>query len=233
MPPLPCAYPIPLERKDTIMRLILSTSLAALALVAGTGTAQAVTVTDPTGDFLPSFVGPNDADLDVTSFSVTYNAATSTFTLGAVFAGVVDPLKAGRYVFGVNTGTGVNAPFAAIGQPLVRFNQAVVINKNGTGNVGATVLPVSDIIVIGNQLTFRIAASLLPSTGFANDQYGWNLWPRNAVAGNAGISDFSPNNALLAVNPIPEPAAWMMMIVGFGAVGGALRSRRRRTPALA
>jgi hypothetical protein len=215
------------------MRLFLSTSLAALALVAGTGTAQAVTVSDPTGDFLPSFVGPNDADLDVTSFSVTYNAVTSTFTLGAVFAGVIDPLKAGRYVFGVNTGTGINAPFAAIGQPLVRFNQAIIINKDGTGNVGATALPVSDITVIGNQLTFRIALALLPTTGFTAEQYGWNLWPRNAVAGNAGISDFAPNNALLAVNPIPEPAAWMMMLVGFGAVGSALRSRRSRASALA
>jgi PEP-CTERM motif len=215
------------------MRLLLSTSLATLMLIAGTGTAQAVTISDPTGDFLPSFVGPNDADLDVTSFSVTYNATTQIFTLGAVFAGVINPANAGRYVFGVNTGTGVNAPFAAIGQPLVKFNQAVIINKNGTGNVGPTALPISDIAVIGNQLTFKIARSLLPSTGYAPTQYGWNLWPRNAVAGNAGISDFSPNNALLAITPVPEPSAWLMMIVGFGAAGLSIRMRRRAVPALA
>ncbi len=31
-----------------------------------------------------------------------------------------------------------------------------------------------------------------------------------------------------APGPVPEPASWAMMIVGFGAVGVALRGRRRR-----
>jgi hypothetical protein len=199
----------------------------AAALLSSVNAAHAVTVADPTGDFLPSFVGPNDADLDVTSFSVTFNSVTNIFTLGAVFAGVINPANAGRYVFGVNTGTGVLAPFAAIGQPLVTFNQAVVINKDGTGNVGATALPVSDIVVVGNQLTAKVSLALLPSTGYTPVQYGWNLWPRNAVAGNTGISDFAPNNALLAISPVPESGTWAMMIFGFAAAGVALRQRRR------
>ena len=32
-----------------------------------------------------------------------------------------------------------------------------------------------------------------------------------------------------ATSPVPEPATWAMMLVGFGAVGGALRSRRKVT----
>ena len=211
------------------MRNLLLAPLAALALTVGTGTAQAVTVSDPVGDFLPSFVGPNDADLDVTSFSVTYNAGTQMFTLGAVFAGVIDPNKAGRYVFGVNTGKGALAPFAAIGQALVTFDQVVVINKNGTGNVGTTALPISDIVIIGNQLVAKVALSLLPPTAnfFAPENYGWNLWPRNGVAGNAGISDFSPNNAILQISAIPEPGTWMMAMFGFAAAGISLRRRQR------
>jgi PEP-CTERM motif len=201
-------------------------AIAAAALMCSINAAHAVTVADATGDFLPSFVGPNDADLDVTSFSVTFNSVTNVFTLGAVFAGVINPANAGRYVFGVNTGTGVIAPFAAIGQPLVTFNQAVVINKDGTGTVGATALPVSDIVVVGNLLTAKVALALLPSTGYTPVQYGWNLWPRNAVAGNTGISDFAPNNALLAISPVPEAGTWAMVIVGFGAAGVALRRRR-------
>jgi hypothetical protein len=30
---------------------------------------------------------------------------------------------------------------------------------------------------------------------------------------------------------VPEPAAWLMMILGFGAAGSALRAQRRRAPA--
>jgi hypothetical protein len=33
-------------------------------------------------------------------------------------------------------------------------------------------------------------------------------------------------------NGVPEPSTWAMLIVGFGAVGGALRAARRRRPAL-
>ena len=212
------------------MRNIFVAPLAALALTIGAGTAQAVTVSDPTGDFLPSFAGPNDADLDVTSFSVTYNAQSQVFTLGAVFAGVIDPNKAGRYVFGVNTGKGALAPFAAIGQALVTFDQVVVINKNGTGTVGAIALPINDIVIIGNQLIAKVALNLLPPTTafFAPENYGWNLWPRNAVAGNAGISDFAPNNAILQISAIPEPGTWMMAIAGLGVAGISLRRRQRR-----
>jgi hypothetical protein len=32
-----------------------------------------------------------------------------------------------------------------------------------------------------------------------------------------------------AVSAAPEPAAWAMMMVGFGLIGGAIRYRRRKT----
>jgi hypothetical protein len=35
----------------------------------------------------------------------------------------------------------------------------------------------------------------------------------------------------LAINPVPEPATWALMLLGFGGIGMALR--RRRKPALA
>lgn len=34
-----------------------------------------------------------------------------------------------------------------------------------------------------------------------------------------------------SISPIPEPSAWALMIVGFGAVGAVIRSSRRRSPA--
>lgn len=208
------------------MRMKMMTA-AGLMMLALASPATAATVVDATGDFLPTYVGPPLADLDVTSFSVAYNGATSIFTLGATFAGSIDPSTVGFYVFGVNTGTGTIRPFAALGQGNVIFNQAVTIRKDGTGSLGQTALDPSDISIAGNILTFKIAASLLPSTGFAPESYGWNLWPRIGTGNNNQITDFSPENATLAASAVPEPATWAMLIIGFGAVGGTMRSRRR------
>ena len=60
--------------------------LALLPLIVSSS-AVAATVSDPTGDFLPSFVGTASPDLDVTSFSVSLDPGATNFTLGAVLAG--------------------------------------------------------------------------------------------------------------------------------------------------
>ena len=203
-------------------------ALLAVPLIALAPAAQATTVTDPTGDFISGFVGPANPDLDVTSFSVGFNSATSIFSLGAVLAGDINPATAGFYVIGVNTGTGVIAPFASVGAPNVIFNQAIVIRKDGSGSIGATALDASTITISGNIFTVRVPLALLPTTGFAPGDYGFNLWPRVAVGNNNQISDFAPNNANISANgAVPEPATWAMMLVGFGGVGMAMRRRRR------
>ncbi len=196
-----------------------------LPLALAAAPAHAATVVDATGDFLPTYVGPLLADLDVTSFSVAYNSTSSIFTLGATFAGAIDPSTVGFYVFGVNTGTGTARPFAALGQGNVIFNQAITIRKDGTGSIGAVALSPADISIAGNILTFRIAASLMPSTGFTPENYGFNLWPRIGTGNNNQITDFAPENATLAA--APEPATWALMIIGFGAMGGMMRTRRK------
>ena len=201
------------------MRKILLCAGAVLALAAGS--AKAALIGDPTGDFLPSFIGPNDADLDVTSFSVSFDDPTDTFTLRATLAGDVDPSRAGLYVIGVNTGTGVIQPFGGIGAPNVIFNQALVIQKTGAGVVSGHAFTAS---ILGNTIAALIPLSFLPSTGFAARDYGFNIWPRIALGNNNQIADFAPNNATLAA--VPEPAAWGLMIGGFSLAGGALRRRR-------
>jgi len=188
--------------------------------------AAAVTIMDPTGDFIPSYTaGEPFADLDVTSFSVDYDSMSQFFTLGATFAGDINPQTAGLYIFGVNTGTGIAKPFASIGQPNVVFNQAIVIQKNGTGSVGPNALDQAGISIAGNMLTARVPLALLPSTGFGPAQYGFNLWPRNGVGNVNQITDFAPENATISIGAVPEPATWLMMLVGFGGVGFGLRRR--------
>jgi hypothetical protein len=199
------------------------------AIVIGLASAaQATTVSDPTGDYLASYTGPHQADLDVTSFSVMFNASTDSFLLQGTMAGLIDATLPGFYAIGINTGTGTG-PFGSIGAPDVLFNQVIAVQKNGTATIGATALAPGSVTIGGNALSLVIPLSLLPSTGFDPARYGFNIWPRSGTTGGlAVISDFAPDNATVsaAAGAVPEPASWMMMLGGFGVIGGALRQRR-------
>src|SRR5205085_5985821 len=138
------------------MRKILLAAAAAFAL--GAAGAHATTIADPTGDFLPTFVGPNDADLDVTGFTVNFDDPTDTFMLNATLAGAVNPSRAGLYVVGVNTGTGLAHPFGGIGAPNVIFNQALVIQKTGAGVVSGHTFTAT---IAGNSISALIPLSFL------------------------------------------------------------------------
>ena len=195
-------------------------SLAAAAGLLAASPAAATTITDAVGDFAPGYTGAA-ADLDVTSFTVRYDATARTFFLGATMAAAIDPTTIGVYIIGVDTGTGVIAPFAAQGAPNVRFNQAVRVNKDGTASVAATALTAT---IAGNAFSIVVPEALFPSTGFTAERYGWNLWPRTGVGAGTVATDFSPDDAMLAA--VPEPASWALMIAGVGVAGGALRRRR-------
>jgi hypothetical protein len=199
--------------------------LAALSVTAG----RATTVVDATGDFLGTYGGPHDADLDVTSFSVVYNPATLTFSYSATLADNINAGTGGRYVIGVYTGNNA-APnnFAAIGAGNVLFNQAISISKTGVVTLGMNTL--SAATISGNSFTGNILVSQLTGQGFTPEQYGWNLWPRDAVSmGTAAISDFAPNNAVFQASAVPEPASWAMIISGFALIGASIRRRGRMT----
>lgn len=204
------------------MRSVVIAAAAMLALA--TGAAHARTVKDPTGDFLASFTGPHEADLDVTSFTVDFNTVSSDFMLSATLAGPIDPSKAGLYVIGVNTGTGTIRPFASIGEPNVIFNQAILIQKTGAAMLGASPLTAT---IAGDTFSLVVPLTLLPTTGFAPGRYGFDLWPRDGAPGLGSISDFAPQNSTLAA--VPEVSTWALMLTGSAIVGGVMR-RRRRTP---
>ena len=198
----------------------IALTMAFLPLALGTPAAASV-VNDPEGDILSSFVGVASPDLDVTTFFVILNSANN-FVLEAEFAGAINPATNALYVIGVNTGTGVIAPFADIGQPNVTFNQAIIIaGATGTGTVGGSPI---DVVIDGNDFRAVVPLSLLPSTGALAGEYGFNIWPRVGTGNNNQISDFAPDNALLMT--VPEPSTWLMMLLGFGLAGTAIRYRR-------
>lgn len=58
---------------------------------------------------------------------------------------------------------------------------------------------------------------------------------RNKVSGlqfSSGQNAFEFDNVSIATAPVPEPATWMMMILGFGLIGGLLRKRTTKSLAL-
>ena len=205
------------------MRNLLLAAGAALAL--GAGAAHATTVADATGDFLPTYTGPKLADLDVTTFSVNYDAMTQMFKLGATFDGAITPGTPGFYVIGINTGAGLIHPFGPVGQPNVLFNQAMTIQKTGVGAITVAGVPKAFTATIsGASFSALIPLSFLPSTGFTPLHYGFNLWSRQATGGLLALADFAPENS--TISAAPEPASWALMIMGFGLAGTALRRRR-------
>ncbi|HEX5262302.1 MAG TPA: hypothetical protein VFW13_02165, partial [Phenylobacterium sp.] len=86
------------------MRKLLIAAVAAAAL--GAGAANATTFRDTTDDFLPTFVGNHDADLDIRSFTVDFDAAASVFNVAASFVGKLDTQQVGSFVLGIDTGPG-------------------------------------------------------------------------------------------------------------------------------
>jgi hypothetical protein len=100
-----------------------------------------------------------------------------------------------------------------------------------TGYSGDTVQSLTE--TLGGQ-TFTSSSVTLPSHGFS----GWQTFNGNIVAnastetlsflatGNLPVPPFALVSNVSLTAGVPEPAAWTMMIVGVGLVGGASRRRR-------
>lgn len=195
-----------------LARRILSCAL----LLAGSASAPALAqvISDPTGDFIPSFTGPKNGDLDLTSIQATFDGAS--FRLDATTAAPIGTTPTGLYVWGFNRGKGT-AGFAAIGATGVQFDSVVIVNP-GAGTVSirdlisgtGTTLPASAIKVSGNRISVDIPANLLTPQGLEQAKFLVNLWPRSANGGNETIPDFGPDNSdarLVLAFPTPAEAS--------------------------
>lgn len=185
-------------------------------------TANAFAVTDPRGDFLPSFTGRHIGALDIVSADVAFDAADDTFLLHATTAGPIAGTSGAAYVFGFNLGGPTKTPFAAIGEPGVAFTSTVTLQSNGTGAAGAT--PVATRIS-GDDIFANVPAALLPTSGVADADAAWSLWSVDTtVAGLARNADFAPDGEI-RVSAVPEPAPVALMGAGLGFLLFAARRR--------
>jgi hypothetical protein len=89
--------------------------------------AIAVPFVDPAGDFIPSFVGPRNADLDVLTSEVTLQG--SQFVFSTRLAGSVGITSGSLYVLGLDRGEGTSR-FPVIA-PGVLFDEVLAVTGGG------------------------------------------------------------------------------------------------------
>lgn len=191
--------------------LTLTTSVAALAVLTG-GSAQAST-------WLLSYASTNGA----APFAATLNL-TASDTLNSV--GGYDITGVGGNVDG-DTVTGL---IANPGQPFASYSaDGMFIFDN--------VLWPTSAPVLSNPGLFFAAASGAEYNLFSANGTTYELYKAQPgvayLANSVGVIAFTETHPLLgpldgALGGVPEPAAWTLMIVGFGGVGASLRQRRRR-----
>jgi hypothetical protein len=186
-------------------------------------------ISDPVGDFLPTYTGRQDPGLDVMAHEVVYLEDQGRMVFSGTMAGPIAPTQAlgGLYLIGVERGRGtprfLNTPNAPpdIG-PNVLWDSVLRINPNGTGNFNNllagvnTPLNPTDILINGNQFTASVPLSLLlPSSTRPPQEWTYNLWPRNGVGQNVQVSDLAPDDGNSPVQVV-GPARVASVVVNDG-----------------
>ncbi len=188
---------------------------------------MAAVITDPAGDFLPSYTGLKNGDLDVLNAQVFFDGINFLFT--STQNGPIGQTPTGIYVWGIDRGAGtVGFPDIA---PGVTFDAVFVINPSGTSTlrdlISSTTTTISNITVSGNTVSGIVPLSALPSRGLTPSNYMVNLWPRSGAAGNSAISDFAPNNSDALVTTTPEPGTLSLFATALSGVVLVLRRRKK------
>jgi len=216
-------------RSITVRRSAAALATTLVAALAAAAPASAQLVADASGDFLSTYVGPRNGDVDVLGANVFYDG--STFRFVSRSNGAIGTTAGALFVWGIDRGQGI-ARFGPLA-PGVTFDAVVVIDPLGSTTVRdlvsgvATTLPVGAVSFMGGDLTAVVSAGLLPSLGvFAPSRYTANLWPRVGNGNNNQISDFAPDNTNLAVLATPEPGTFLLALPALGALAVF---RRRRT----
>ena len=195
-------------------RVHSSATLFALGLLLAGPLAQvrADEISDPAGDFLPTYTGPHDPGLDVVAHAVTLVGDRATFY--GRMAGPIAPTQVigGVYLIGLDRGQGT--PRFRTGTPIVGpnvlFDSVLRINPIGTGSfnnivAGAnTPLNSDDILINGNEFIARVPLTLLsPAATRAPCEWTYNVWPRNGIGQNVQISDLAPDDGNSPFQTIP------------------------------
>ncbi|QDU58857.1 PEP-CTERM sorting domain-containing protein [Aeoliella mucimassa] len=211
-------------------------TLAVILCATVSSIARAEIVVDPAGDLLPTYSsGPANGDLDVLSSEVVFDRQANTLAFTATHADDIGLTDGALYVWGLDRGQGTERFLTgdpAIGAG-VFFDSVLILRPDGTGsyvdlfNGGSVDLAPGSVSIDGGTIaSTELPLSLFPSTGFAPEDYTWNLWPRVGLGANNQITDFAPDASNAGLTTVPEPAS--VVLVMFGAAAAAVGLVRRR-----
>jgi hypothetical protein len=212
---------------------------AAAALAPPAHTAPAI---DAQGDFLATYTGPRDADLDVRFANVVIDPKAGTVTFSGILAGSIDKASGKFYVFGIDRGRGDVGRDLVFRGPLggepkigsgVRWDAAIGLLANGQAvffdalNPGVVPLPDVTVRIAGNEISATVPLALLPSQGASLKDYTFNLWPRSQVSlANTTVADFAPDNGDARVGIVGKRAAFNMLRSAKAESAGCLAGAR-------
>jgi PEP-CTERM motif len=93
--------------------------------------------------------------------------------------------------------------------------------------LGTTSTPVPNAAYVGECISCALA-----SPDFSHGVFTLSAGVNNITGVFDGVIGYGSGDFMVS-NAVPEPASWALMLVGVGALGGALRSRRKAATALA
>ncbi|MDX2180517.1 MAG: PEP-CTERM sorting domain-containing protein [Bryobacteraceae bacterium] len=193
----------------------------------------AASISDAAGDFLPTYTGPQNGDLDVLESDVRYDGVNFVFdfTVNAPLGTTPGAV----YVWGINRGSATGQFFPGVIDD-VAFDWALAVSPGAfaitadlTSPAPPAPLPDGSVAIIGSRMIVSVAASLLPSTGFAPSDYLVSFWPRSTlteISNVSEISDFAPQTGMAPVSSVPEPGTAALVLAAAGL--GWWRMRRER-----
>ena len=153
----------------------------ALSAILAVAPAGATTVSDTAGDYLATYTGPLNSDLDIRSVTVFIDKSND-FVISATMAGPLGQTADADYVFGVNTGSGL--PLFGPSEDKVLFDSAVVLN---TGHGSNPSLVASNLLNPGGPTVTPIGSG--PGTGAptsAMDPVDWHAATMGSSATSSG-----------------------------------------------
>jgi hypothetical protein len=95
---------------------------------------------------------------------------------------------------------------------------------SASSEAGSAITFTSDVLKFRDNASFDFALTLTQIASALNRPTPTSSL-RNFTAAQTGSFSADPAPQIIAL-PVPETATWGLMLVGFGAIGGALRSRR-------